>query len=273
MVWFSIDDGFPEHPKTVAIQRSHRLNAVGLWTVSGIWVSQQLTDGRLRTSLVTEKGGRTLHIRALVAAGLWHDSDSVCRHGASHCPGIPDKGGLTFHDWFDWQRSRRQILRERERKVAAGRAGGKASGASRRERSPSKPEAPASPTVEPPVPYLNPQLLTLVCRRLFGGAPLDETTVNELMAAWEMTVGAGDLETELRSFLMHNVDTDLRNPAAALKGWLAEAAERARKPGLKPVLGCANCRSGWLPDDVETGMPVPCPVCKPHRYVARADAQ
>ncbi|MCE0538618.1 hypothetical protein LWF15_24265 [Kineosporia rhizophila] len=117
-----VDDGFTEHPKTLSIPRTARLNAVGLWTMSGIWASRQMTDGRLTNDLVLEKGGRTTHIKALVESGLWHDETSVCMHAATRCPGIPDQRGLVFHDWYEWQRSRAQILNERKRKAAAGKA-------------------------------------------------------------------------------------------------------------------------------------------------------
>ncbi|GLY19589.1 hypothetical protein Kisp01_66030 [Kineosporia sp. NBRC 101677] len=271
MVWFMVDDGFTEHPKTLSIPRTARLNAVGLWTMSGIWASRQMTDGRLTNDLVLEKGGRTGHIKALVESGLWHDETSVCMHAATRCPGIPDQRGLVFHDWYDWQRSRAQILGERQRKAAAGKAGGRASGASRRNQSRSRNEAPASPVVQPPVhvphPPPNPSLTKIVLRRLFGDGPR-ETAVEDLIPLWRSAVGAANLEVELRNFLIHNADTELRNPAAALLGWLARAAERAAAPGPRPVLGCAECASGWLPDDPETGMPRPCPTCKPHRYVS-----
>ncbi len=266
MVWFIVDDGFSEHPKTLAMSRTARLAAIGLWTMSGIWSSRQLTDGRLSSALVIEKGGRRAQIQVLVASGLWHDADSHCSHGPHHCPGVPDRDGLVFHDWFDWQRSRERILTDRRRKADAGRAGGKASGQARRGRSGSIIEAPASPVVEPPVPhpYPNPKLLTLVCRRLFGDAR--ESTHADLLPLWQAAVGGGDLETELRNFLLHNADTHLHHPSAALLGWLSTAAERAATPSLRPVLGCADCTSGWLPDHPDTGMPVPCPTCKPHRY-------
>ncbi|MBT0774317.1 hypothetical protein KIH74_35565 [Kineosporia sp. J2-2] len=276
MVWFSIDDGFSEHPKALGIARTHRLAALGLWTVCGIWSAQQLTDGRLSAALAQEKGGRPALTRALVDAGLWHDHQSTCTHAARHCPGIPAAGGLTFHDWFDWQRSRRQILRERERKSAAGRAGGKASGASRRGTARSRHEAPASRLVQPPVPvpvpHLNPYLLSLVCRRLFDDAAPARQPLEELLRQWQDAAGNADLESELRNFLLHNVDTPLRNPPAALLGWLNLAATRASQPGPKAVLGCADCIAGWLPEHPESGMPVPCPRCKPHRYAQHVDS-
>ncbi|WP_285628156.1 hypothetical protein [Kineosporia sp. NBRC 101677] len=263
-----IDDSFAEHPKTLSIPRPLRLSALGLWTMCGNWSSRHLTDGHITLALIHEKGGRSKHITALTDAGLWHDNNSTCTHDPHHCPGIPAPDTITYHDWYDWQRSRAQILRQRERKATAGRAGGKASGASRRAGPESSNEADASAAAEPPVPnpHPTPSLVALVSRRLYGDAPR-ETTLEELLPLWRNAIGDGDLDVELRNFLIHNADTDLLNPAAALLGWLARAAERAAKPGPRPVLGCAACTSGWLPDDPGTGMPRPCPTCKPHRYI------
>lgn len=84
--------------------------------------------------------------------------------------------------------------------------------------------------------------------------------------ATRTAAGQADFEAELRNFLIHNADTHLQNPSAALLGWLSKAAEQATTPGPKRVLGCERCTSGWLPDDPMTGMPKPCPACKPHRY-------
>ncbi|GAB3284034.1 hypothetical protein GCM10027456_78810 [Kineosporia babensis] len=271
MVWFLVDDGLGEHPKVLAIPRGIRVSAIGVWTMAGVWSSGQLTDGRISSALVIEKGGRSSQISALIAAGMWHDTDSPCPHSSNHCPGTPAPGELVFHDWFDWQRSRERILHDRERKASAGRAGGRASGASRREGSRSSREAHASSLVEPLVhhPDPNPQLIDLVCRRLFGNARHD-VDVSEQAALWKAAAGQADLGTELRNFLIRNADTVLNDPPAALLGWLSRAAERAATATPKPILGCALCTVGWLPDDPETGMPRPCPTCKPHRYADRA---
>lgn len=278
MVWFVVDDSFAEHPKVLSIPRTPRLQVVGLWTTVGTWAARQMTDGLVSPDLVIEKGGRTAHIKALVEAGLWHGPDSSCDHDDSHCPGVPGKGQLTYHDWFDYQRSRQEILDGREKKAAAGRAGGKASGASRRGKPGSKGEASAlagasssfadrSQSVEPPFPfphpYPKPSLVTLVRRRLFGDTR-DATTTNDLVPLWQAAAGKADLEVELRNWLLRNASTDLRDPSAALLGWLAKAAERAATPGPRPVIGCGDCDRGWLADDPHTGMPRPCPACKPH---------
>ncbi|GAB3282586.1 hypothetical protein [Kineosporia babensis] len=270
MVWFLVDDGFREHRKRMMIPSRLELRATGLWTTAGVWCANQLTDGRIPTKIVAARGGNTKLISALVEVGLWHDSDSECEHPAQRCPGIPAPGEIVFHDWFEWQRrSRAQVLQRREQRAAAGRAGGEASGASRRNENRSKNEALASPIVEPldqyQNQYLDPRLAKFVCRRLFGDTP-QNSTISELISLWQMAAGGADLEAELRNFLLKNADRHLQDPSAALLGWLEQAAERAALPDLRVVLGCESCKAGWLPDDPETGMPKPCPTCKPHRY-------
>lgn len=112
---------------------------------------------------------------------------------------------------------------------------------------------------------LNQPLITLVCRRLSGDARKATTTDEEraeLWAMWAEVAGPGvDLEADLRSWLIRNAETDLHDPAGALIGWLRKGAERARSAA---PLGCQACAGGWLPDDVATGRPVPCPTCRPH---------
>ena len=249
--------------------RAARLAAIGLWTMPGIGSTRQLTDGRLISALVIEKAGRRAQIQVLVTCGLWHEADSACSHGPHHCPGAPDRDGPVFHYWFDWQRSRERIFTGRRRKADVGRADGEAAGQTRRSQCGSTAEAPASPVAEPLslLPYSNPKLLTWFCRRLFGDAR--ESTHADLLPLWQAAVGDGDLETELRNFLLHNADTHLHHPSVALLGWLSTAAERAATVSLRPVLGCVGCTSGWLPDDPETGMPVSCPTGKPRRYPLR----
>lgn len=108
-------------------------------------------------------------------------------------------------------------------------------------------------------------LITLVCRRLSGDARATTTTDDEraeLWAMWRDVAGPGvDLAAELRLWFMRNAETDLTNAPGALLGWLRKARQRATS--TEP-LGCHQCSGGWLPDDPETGHPVPCRACRPH---------
>lgn len=111
------------------------------------------------------------------------------------------------------------------------------------------------------------ELLTLVCRQLGSDArDLDDDDRAGLWKVWAEVAGGGnpipddDLAAELRSWLMRNATTTLTDPAAALLGWLRKSASRR----TSAPSGCASCNRGWLPDDVESGRPVPCPDCRPH---------
>lgn len=257
MTWFYVDDGLHSHRKVWAAGTP----AMGLWVRAGSWCADELTDGFVPTEIVKAYGTAPM-ARSLVSAGLW----------------APEGGGYRFHQWNEpgRQPTRTEVEERRRKRAEAGAQGGKRSGEVRRGRS--KPEALASPTAEAsaspnaaaktnpvPSPLPNPSLVTLVCRRLSGDARKATTTDEEraeLWAMWAEVAGPGvDLEADLRSWLMRNAETDLHDPAGALIGWLRKGAERAR--GAAPV-GCQACAGGWLPDDVATGRPVPCPTCRPH---------
>jgi hypothetical protein len=128
-------------------------------------------------------------------------------------------------------------------------------------------QANASAIVEPlssPIQSTpNPSLVTLVCRRLFGDArtSLSDDDRHDLIQLWAETAGQSvDLETELRSWLLHNTATDLRNPAAALLGWLRTAAKRAGQSAP----GCTKCLGGWTPDEFGQPSEHRCTACRPH---------
>jgi hypothetical protein len=127
--WFRVDDGFASHPKTLATS----LAARGLWVTAGSWSSAHLTDGVVPDHVLASLGGTPELADELVAAGLWRRV----------------KAGWKFHDWHIRNPLKKEVLELRDKKAAAGRKGGLASGKAR-----SKPEAnheaPASRLVEPP---------------------------------------------------------------------------------------------------------------------------
>jgi len=107
MTWFRIDDGFWSHPKIVQLSDA----AITLWTRSGSYSCQHLTDGHLTTHALRMVGGKARVADELVHAGLWET----------------DNGGYRFHDWEHYQESsevvlaRRANARERQRKARAER--------------------------------------------------------------------------------------------------------------------------------------------------------
>lgn len=112
MTWFKVDDTFHAHPKVLATDA----DALGLWVVAGAWSSAHLTDGfvpgHALTRLLPDSDSLA---RKLVAAGLWRRT----------------RGGYQFHDWSDFQPSANEVKAVREKRAAAGRRGGLASGKTR----------------------------------------------------------------------------------------------------------------------------------------------
>jgi hypothetical protein len=66
--WFKVDDSFHAHPKVLATDA----DALGLWVVAGAWSSSHLTDGFVPDhALPRLLPGSADLCRKLVAAGLW----------------------------------------------------------------------------------------------------------------------------------------------------------------------------------------------------------
>lgn len=121
MTWFKVDDKLCGHPKA----RAAGLPAMGLWAVAGSWCSQQLTDGHVPDWYVTTwPSGKQLAER-LVQAGWWHKVG----HSCPDCPTISE--GYVYHDFHQANPTREEELDRKAKRAAAGRKGGKASGASR----------------------------------------------------------------------------------------------------------------------------------------------
>lgn len=92
MTWFKLDDGFHCHPKVLEAGNE----AIGLYVRCGSWVSQQLTDGFVPTSIALLYGGRDL-AEALVGANLW----------------TPVTGGWQMHDYLTYNPSKDQVQADR----------------------------------------------------------------------------------------------------------------------------------------------------------------
>ena len=66
MVWFRVDDGFYDHPKLLAIPRTDRVAAAGLWTLAGSYCTRYLTDGFITDVMTRQLGGTARLIAHLV---------------------------------------------------------------------------------------------------------------------------------------------------------------------------------------------------------------
>lgn len=94
MSWFRVDDNFWAHPKILGLSS----DALALWLRAGSWCSQQLTDGRVTPYVMPMLRATPSEAAELVDAGLWTE----------------DGDAFVFHDWEKYQRSRAEVLRERE---------------------------------------------------------------------------------------------------------------------------------------------------------------
>lgn len=158
MPWFRLDDSFHSHPKVVAAGNE----AIGLYVRCGSYAAQHLTDGFVPDEVALLYGSREL-ADTLVRTKLWRRA----------------RGGWRMPDYLDYNPSREQVVDKQKARAEAGRKGGLASGRSRQNRDTaldhpltiegpvdnssssshsgtdqrkrrSKPEANASPIVEPP---------------------------------------------------------------------------------------------------------------------------
>lgn len=130
MPWFKVDDKLHDHRKA----RAAGPTAMGVWLLAGSWSADNLTDGFIPAAVV-RRWGRPRDATRLVEVGLW---EVAVQDGEE---------GWQFHEWAERQPSRAETLALRAARAEAGKAGGLASGRSRRK---ATPKHVASPTVEPP---------------------------------------------------------------------------------------------------------------------------
>ena len=148
-MWFKVDDGFPSHPKVLALLAMGQVGreSLGLWCLAGAWCGSQLSDGRVPVSLVKAYGFAQRHTAALVNVGLWDEIQGV-------------RETYTFHGWSEYQPARATVLGIRsdlhEKRAAAGRLGGLARArheeskpAASARQMPSKTQANPSPDPDP----------------------------------------------------------------------------------------------------------------------------
>lgn len=133
-----LDDGFDSWPETVSAGSP----AAGLYTRCGSWIARNIASGKLADSVVPQgvarMYGTSEWIQRLVSVGLW----------------TIEGDGYRDTRYFELNPRPDTVRANREKKAAAGRLGGLASGATRRKQTRSKPEArasaDASAVVEPP---------------------------------------------------------------------------------------------------------------------------
>lgn len=130
MTFTPLDDKFHHNPKVLAAGNA----AAGLYARLLSWCNDELTDGFVPAAVALSMGTRR-EIAALVAARRTPAGAGMLE---------PVEGGWQIHDWFPRNRPAAEIRAQRADRSAvraeAGRAGGLASGATRRAKA-GKPEA------------------------------------------------------------------------------------------------------------------------------------
>ncbi|MZF56905.1 hypothetical protein GTX53_24255 [Streptomyces sp. SID5594] len=108
MPYFAVDDKAHSHTK---MRRANNA-AIGLWTLIGSWVSQQLTDGHVPGE-IAKMYGTAPQMRRLVSAGLWHEHGHAC----PRCPAVRP-GDFYMHDYRESGNPSRAEVEARRHKDA-----------------------------------------------------------------------------------------------------------------------------------------------------------
>src|SRR4051812_18014305 len=102
---------------------------MGVWVRAGSEASAQLSDGFVST-LLARQIGSAAEVRRLVDAGLWHRHDAIdgcaacVEHGMLAVAERAGEAGYVFHEWWLRNPLRTDVEDKREKRAAAGRAGG-----------------------------------------------------------------------------------------------------------------------------------------------------
>lgn len=94
MAWARLDDHFHGNPKVLATP----LAALGLYALGLSYCADQLTDGFIPKSVVLGWSKSAAAARLLVQHKLWEVT----------------RDGYRVHDYLEWNRSRGQVLADRE---------------------------------------------------------------------------------------------------------------------------------------------------------------
>lgn len=128
-----LNDGLPEHRKIVAAGG----DAAWLYICGLAYASRNLTDGIIPKAVVPRLSDRKQPAKLaakLTKVRLWHDTGHDCKR----CP-QPDTDEYVIHDYLEHQRSAEHIEAIKQKRAAAGRAGGSKKAANARSRKPPAP--------------------------------------------------------------------------------------------------------------------------------------
>lgn len=111
MPWVRFDDQFTIHRKVDGLSdAAFRLHASAIF-----WSARNLTDGFVSRE---DLDGVTARVRTparfaaeCVRRGVWHDAREPCL--SEKCPGPVDEDGWIIHDYWEYQPSKAQVMRDR----------------------------------------------------------------------------------------------------------------------------------------------------------------
>lgn len=125
MAWFKIDDSFLMSSKVLSIPRAIRAEALGMWTMAGVWSAHEMKDGLVPAHVLEDFGCRDEVRDALIAAGLWV---------------VAEKNAIYMHNWATYQPLKEELMERRENTSAVRSEAGRRSGESRRNKTGTKAE-------------------------------------------------------------------------------------------------------------------------------------
>lgn len=112
--WFYVDDAFANSKPVMALDRSLRNEAIGLWVRCGAWSAQEETDGRVPLDTVKSFDGTPRLIRALhEQAGLWGGENLEISPDSWR-----DSREISFKNWEKWQKTRAENIAKRKADAA-----------------------------------------------------------------------------------------------------------------------------------------------------------
>jgi len=104
VTWAKLSDDVYDHPKVVELQNMGAERAFTLWVLGMAYCMRHLTDGLITAAVVRKLGYGKREIRDLITVGLWDE--------------VAPNAEWQYHDWLQYQRSRAQVLADREANAA-----------------------------------------------------------------------------------------------------------------------------------------------------------